>query len=677
MLFRSVFSGTAKINSLGDSVRVELHGFGGIAYDTINVNYFFNPTIKISYPAILSHDTNTSIITISGTTNNSRLNDTVAIFTNTSQNTFVYITANNGVFSGTAKINSLGDSVRVELHGFGGIAYDTINVNYFSNPSIKITYPLVFDTTFQVITIKGTTLNSKTGDSILISNNSINPGVFVLADTIQFLNASWSSNVLLASGYNTVVIAMKNYFNDTYFDTIIINYIDTTSLGIKIVYPFVNNFYETNSQYITITGTTKSSRPGDTIYAALSVGREYYFDSVVTYKVDSFNSTFAFNLQLKHRYDTTILGFPLSVDTIVNHVIVTLLSQDNTFSSTRKDSIVIHYYGNPVISITSPVNYTDTNQSSILIKGTTKYTHYGDSIEIFTKTADTINLIPTDSSGIKYPITSQYQYGFNFWEINNNLYDFADSVIIKLTDKFGTVVWDTKHINYYRAPELKIISIKSDTLFYDTDAANIYMHGTTKNTYIGDSILISLNGIHLNTSAILSRNGNWAYTVNLSSEYNTIAIKVLNKFNDFSIDTSVIKTVLKNNLSGTVTLSGLQNHSCSITLVSNSINTTISSDSIGYFSFINFPSDTYTITISKTAFKNVVYQNVYIDSSYALTNIKLVGGDLNQSGEITIEDLGILLVNFGKQVASPLQGDINQSGWVTEDDYSILINNIK
>ncbi|HPQ18065.1 MAG TPA: hypothetical protein PKX90_02180, partial [bacterium] len=61
------------LNGVGDSVWVKFSdNFGRTAYDTITVNYLGPLEIEITQPAYISYDTLNHIVTISGTTRNSK-----------------------------------------------------------------------------------------------------------------------------------------------------------------------------------------------------------------------------------------------------------------------------------------------------------------------------------------------------------------------------------------------------------------------------------------------------------------------------------------------------------------------------------------------------------------------------------------------------------------------------
>lgn len=207
----SIWTGTAVLTGLGDSVWVmfERKGDSAVAFDTITVNYFTTPTIEITYPDSTEHDTNTQIIFISGTTNNTRSNDTVIIYTNSSINTTVYLTTMNGTFSGTAALTGISDSVWVKLiDNFGRYAYDTITVNYYHGPKWYVD-DTGFDTycgsqyrPFRTIT-KAMNIVS-TGETVSVYPGLYAETVVIGTDSIYLTGADSASVILNPPGDSTI-----------------------------------------------------------------------------------------------------------------------------------------------------------------------------------------------------------------------------------------------------------------------------------------------------------------------------------------------------------------------------------------------------------------------------------------------------------------------------------------
>ncbi|MBP7652573.1 right-handed parallel beta-helix repeat-containing protein, partial [Candidatus Dependentiae bacterium] len=169
------WTGTAELNGYNDSVTVKLSDrFGRNYYDTYIMNYYGELSVKILSP-VNNSDTLISVITISGTTNNSKSNDTVTIYVNGIVNSQFSISSLNGTWNGTGALINYGDSITLKLTDkFDRSAYDTVSINYFGTPEIKITSPSDnYDTDYQVLSISGTTRESGNGDTVELFVNEI------------------------------------------------------------------------------------------------------------------------------------------------------------------------------------------------------------------------------------------------------------------------------------------------------------------------------------------------------------------------------------------------------------------------------------------------------------------------------------------------------------------------
>ncbi|HON56841.1 MAG TPA: hypothetical protein PLJ38_07470, partial [bacterium] len=215
------WSKNVTLTGYGDSVVAKLTSSTRVDYDTITVNYFPTPVIEISFPSYTSHDTFYQVITVSGTTLNTKSGDTVEIFTNTTKNGVTTITALNGTFSGTAGLSAIGDSIIVKLYdSFGRNAYDTITVNLFDTPSIKIISPSTnHDTKTSIIVISGTTNNTYSGETITIKTNTTINTTIILASQ----NANWSGTAALTGLGDSIVVSLQDRFGRMYYDTITVN----------------------------------------------------------------------------------------------------------------------------------------------------------------------------------------------------------------------------------------------------------------------------------------------------------------------------------------------------------------------------------------------------------------------------------------------------------------------
>ncbi|HPN31727.1 MAG TPA: hypothetical protein PKY81_12300, partial [bacterium] len=224
---------------------------------------------------------------------------------------------------------------------------------------------------------------------------------------------------------------------------------------------------------------------------------------------------------------------------------------------------------------------------------------------------------------------------------NNDTFDLSDNLADSKVLSGNTVVLN---IN------------KTVKEFSDTDIFIIYRINTTP--VYGDTIEFYIGQGNLYSST--------------ANKFDSFPKNIINSEGYDSVIPAIV-------VKGTVSLQGRNDRNCSATLYSVTDTFTASADSItGIYTFYINSFDTYNLKIEQPGYKKYINNNFYINTnSFNFPNIILLGGDLNQSGSITIDDLGILLFYFGKSVDSPLKGDINNSGWVTEDDYSILIQNLE
>jgi len=169
-------------------------------------------SVKITYPSLNTHDTITGNITVSGTSLNSANGDSLIIYVNGIVN--CQLPVDNFLWSGTASVSNKSDSVCVKLICGGSISYDTITVNYFALPLIKITLPQNnLDTTALYINISGTAANLSGNDTLQIYINNI------LYST-DVCSSVWTSSVSLSYFAETVTVYLLDEFGRVSVDTI-------------------------------------------------------------------------------------------------------------------------------------------------------------------------------------------------------------------------------------------------------------------------------------------------------------------------------------------------------------------------------------------------------------------------------------------------------------------------
>jgi len=102
------------------------------------------------------------------------------------------------------------------------------------------------------------------------------------------------------------------------------------------------------------------------------------------------------------------------------------------------------------------------------------------------------------------------------------------------------------------------------------------------------------------------------------------------------------------------------------------------------FEFQNVTADTYDIVVTKAGhlsytIKNVVVGDVGLDlTKNSNANIKLmtlVAGNADNVGGINIDDLSIVVSNFGKTTGFPPGADIDGNGGVNIDDLNLVVSN--
>ena len=485
------WSNTVTVTNVYDSVVVKLTDqFGRTVYDTINVNYFAPPTIEITYPHILTHDTYTQIITISGTTSNSRNGDTVEIYTDGISNTVVVLTVINGTFSGTAALNSVSDSILVKISAMGGTAYDTINVNYFGPATAEITYPdyTTHDTMIQNIYIRGTTANTRSGDTVQVYvNTTLNTTIVLTA------NGGTFSGTVTLTGIADSVWVKLNGFSGFAYDTIIVNFISDITL--KITYPDTI-WHDTMVKLISVKGTS----------ASLNGTPVNIYCNGILNSIATVNS----NLWAGTAY---ITGFGDS-----------LVAYSSWMSNTFYDTVTVNYFDTPTIEIIYPINNHDTSTASITIRGTSNNTQLSNALQIF-------------RNGVLQVNTLMSSYNGNWNGAGVNLLGLGDSISVYITDRFGRIAYDTITVNYNGVVNVAITYPTNNLSPHDTNVIPIFISGSSSSNDSG-IIYIYKNGILQCTASIISNT--WSGTTSLTSIGDSITAKVIDSFMNIAWDTITV-----------------------------------------------------------------------------------------------------------------------------------------
>ncbi|HPN32257.1 MAG TPA: hypothetical protein PKY81_15000, partial [bacterium] len=511
-----------------DTVTVKLTDrFGRTAYDTITQNYYGTSEIKITSP-VNGYDTCISPIIISGTSNWSGIGDTVTIYNNTTANTITVLTELNGNWSGTSLLINYGDTIIAKLTDkFGRTAYDTINVNYYPELSVKIKYPITssssdYDTYIRIITISGTSINSRQGDTIEAFVNgyyNIVPDTFILSNR----NGNWECDLVpLLDGVNRLTVRLTDGFGRVAYDTITLQYFDSGNVSVNITYPLNNT--DTYLQSIQVRGTTYNTRTGDIVNLTVN-GKD-----TVAYVLTSDSGSFDTYINLTHTSTIKFGMFSYNFDTTVNNVIAYINSgqgfYDGSFKYSRR---IANYFGDPQLAITSPskINILETNQTNLIVSGTTKYAQTGDTVMLYVNNL----LVPQSISNVTVNGI------FGVWSGVANVSNYADSVIVKFIDRFGQTVYDTIQVNFFKYPK---ISITNHLTNYDTSTQDITISGTTQFTRQGDTIELFVNNVKQSSANLTELNGVWSQSVTLSGFGDSITVKLTDKFGRIIYDTIIV-----------------------------------------------------------------------------------------------------------------------------------------
>ncbi|HPQ18064.1 MAG TPA: T9SS type A sorting domain-containing protein [bacterium] len=478
------WQGTVQLSGIGDSIVAEvINRFNDKGYDTITINYLGPLEIEITQPAYISYDTLNHIVTISGTTRNSKAGDSVYIWTNSILNSETGIVAYNGNWQGTAYVSGIGDSVWVKIIQIytandSREAYDTITINYFDTPQIAITnintgvyYTIPYDTMNNYITIRGTTNWTRAGDTISVYINGVIRSETIY--TLTTINGNWDTKIYLSDYLNTVVVQINDGFGRRSEDTRYIYYWPAPE--IYITRP--EDYHDTLVKVITMIGTVKNVRAGDSI--------SIYYRGITLQETTVVNN------------DRISWSGTSSLNDVNDTILVIVRDQFNRIDT---DVLIVNYFDTPRIQIllpeknTSYANYYETSVKEITISGTTNWTNYENRIRVIVNGQTQIYSITLYDTGVRgYNVEWVYQN----LKLDNNM----NTIVVYVTDKFLRRVYDTMYVYYSPPPEIKIITPKNNT---DTYAENITITATFANAKINDTIYFYVNETLFDTYIINS-----------------------------------------------------------------------------------------------------------------------------------------------------------------------------
>jgi len=471
-----------KLSGIGDELIIKLTDrFGRIYFDSASLNFYKNPDIKINYPDLIIHDTMSNIILISGTTSNSGIADTVEIFVNSMKSGELILSSFNGSFSGTVELSGIDEKVSVRLRDrFGRYDFDTITINYFLEPSIKISSPENnSDTTGAIVSINGTTAQSQINDRVEIFCNNILNSDFI----IQSINGGFSGTAKISGLNDSITVILTDQFNRQKSDSLSINFIKEPIAVLN--YPVHNDTFVNN---IVVSGTTGGTLRGDTI--------EFFVND---------NFQYRYNIQDYNGFWSA----PVFISSIGDSL---LLKLTNAFGRIYYDTIIFNYFDAPSLKIIAPKNNCETSITTISILGTSSKTHPADNVKLYVNSVfqSSIKLVSLNSQ----------------WSGTVKLVSSCDSVVSELTDRFGRKFYDTIAVNYLMfAPKIEILSPVN---YFETSVGIISVFGTSSYALKNDAVYIYINNI-LNSKYVLTENnGLWSGTAALTDINDTLSVKIEN-----------------------------------------------------------------------------------------------------------------------------------------------------
>ncbi|MEW5691780.1 MAG: hypothetical protein AB1765_00625 [Candidatus Hydrogenedentota bacterium] len=276
-----------------------------------------------------------------------------------------------------------------------------------TTPQVYIDSPTGYvptnDTPFYVA---GSTLNTQAGDTVRIRVNGIIQDTKILSianDTFAF------DTVSLSPGYDTIIVELidsQGVVIDS--DYVVVEYNDSVYVIIQI--PVPSGFsYDTNYCTVTISGTAGDVENGDSIY----LYRNNIIQNTYSLTGNSWSGT------------VTLSGLG---DSIVVKV-------KDRFGNIDYDTITINYDTLASIEILSPIN-PDTRIDTVIISGTVADVLPGDTVWLYVNGVLTDSKVLTDTT----------------WSCTAYLKGMGDSVVAKLTDRYGNIAWDTITLNLDTTP---------------------------------------------------------------------------------------------------------------------------------------------------------------------------------------------------------------------------------
>ncbi|HOK41731.1 MAG TPA: FlgD immunoglobulin-like domain containing protein [bacterium] len=258
-------------NNIGEIITLTATSVG--ISETTAIHQFNEKPVYVYITSITdNYDTYNQQITINGTAANVQNGDSVFIYLNTNLQC-TNIIYNDTLWTGTAFLNGFGDSLIIKIvRNAGNIGYETITVNFYDTPNIKIVSPENnYSTNVMQITINGTAYSLNKNDSLIIYNDFDTQYIF----TFTSYNQNWSGTTILNEIYDTIIVKAIDRFSRTAYDTIIINY-DTIPPSKPINLSAIAILTGINTGvYLKWTGNSESDSYGYNIYRDTDLDNVY------------------------------------------------------------------------------------------------------------------------------------------------------------------------------------------------------------------------------------------------------------------------------------------------------------------------------------------------------------------------------------------------------------------
>lgn len=413
-----------------------------------------SPRISISSPHN-DYDTKNIIITISGTTHYTIANDRIKIFVNGNEKNDTVLQTINGEWKLPVKLSGISDVIVAKIiDRFDRTAYDTIIVNYCDTPTITILTPENnHDTKQKQITISGITEKLKGGDGQDRVQVFVNSTLALDASFPVSRTGEWTiNNVPFQGRGDTVYMVLTDRFGRKIkSDSIIVNYYAPAT--ISILSPATN--YETSAQHISFSGESSFTTTGD----KLKIFVNSVLKSEMTITANDTAWQFS-NIKLTGLKDTIVVK---SIDRF-----------NRTFSS---DSITVHYFVAPTVSIISPADGSFFSVDTVTVRVTSlnsyrdldSYTVYQNNEEI--------------KSRVLRGNEETWDFVIKLTDYGRPLPGESDTITIKLTNRFGENFYDTINVTFNNNPPIAIIN---DTITEMTIFSGEEITLTGENSYEPD-----------------------------------------------------------------------------------------------------------------------------------------------------------------------------------------------